>query len=70
MKFTQRQLKNMVNEGIAIDVTRANNADVIPESYTKVGYSHGVNGCNGLLLQGKSGQLYAVVSRSTALFVF
>ena len=36
----------------------------------KVGYSSGVYGCNGMLLRGKSGQLYAVCARTTAIYIF
>lgn len=37
----------------------------------QVGYSSGVYGCNGMLLKGnKTGKLYAITSRTTAVFVF
>ena len=37
----------------------------------QVGYSAGVYGCNGMLLQGRnSGTLYAITARTTAVFIF
>ena len=39
--------------------------------YTQIGYSAGVYGCNGMLLQGhKTGKLYAITARTSAIFVF
>lgn len=70
IKTTQRELKNMVKSGRAIDVTNAGKRSAIPESYTQIGYSSGVYGCNGMLLQGESGQLYAVTQRTTAIYIF
>ena len=69
-KYKQRELKDLVRLGAAIDVTDAGSPDAIPEPYDRIGYSAGIYGCNGLLLQGKSGKLYAVTARSTAVFVF
>lgn len=70
MKTTQRELKAMVRNGVAIDVTNARERAEIPESYRQIGYSSGVYGCNGMLLQGDSGQLYAVTSRTMAIYLF
>ena len=75
-KYTQRQLKAMVKEGIAEDITYGNNDTrrEIEEKegyYTQVGYSSGTYGCNGMLLKGnKTGKLYAITARTTAVFVF
>ena len=70
-KYTQKELRNMVNLGLAKDVTKAQSRDEIPESYTQIGYSCGVYGCNGMLLKGyESGKLYAVTSRTSAVFIF
>ena len=70
-KYTQKQLKQMVENGLAIDVTRATNRNEIPESYEKVGCSMGVNGLNGALLQGnETGKYYAITKRSTSLLMF
>ena len=69
-KFTVKQLKSLVSDGIAIDVTHSSKKSDIPESYAQVGYASGLYGCNGMLLKGESGQLYAVTSRTTAIYIF
>ena len=71
-KYTQKQLREMVKNGVAVDVTNAQSrAEAVPEDYKKIGYSLGVYGRNGLLLQGcESGTLYAVTARSSAVFMF
>lgn len=50
IKTTQRELKNMVKSGRAIDVTNAVKRNAIPESYTQIGYSRGVYGCNAIMI--------------------
>lgn len=69
-KMTQKELKRLVRIGVAKDVTNSGDCKDIPEGYRKIGYSCGVYGCNGMLLQGESGQLYAVCARSYAIYVF
>lgn len=69
-KYTTRQLKELVKIGAAINVTDAISTTAIPEWYDKIGYSRGINGINGLLMRGKSGKLYAITSRSTAISIF
>lgn len=69
-KYTQKQLRSLVASGAAKDVTYSHNREAIPESYTQIGYAHGVYGCNGMLLKGESGQLYAVTSRTSAIYIF
>ena len=75
-RYAQRELKNLVALGAAEDITRGDNETrkAIEESegyYTQIGYSTGVYGCNGMLLQGnKTGKLYAITARTTAIFVF
>ena len=70
-KYTIKQLKSLVKSGAAIDVTYAKKQSEIPESYTQIGYASGVYGCNGMLLRGyTSGKLYAVTSRTKAIYLF
>ena len=70
-KYTKKQLVNLVNTGVAIDVTYAKKQSDIPEQYTKIGYASGVYGCNGMLFKGcDTGKLYAVTSRKTAIYIF
>lgn len=70
-KYTQKQLREMVKIGAAVDVTNASERGAIPENYRQIGYARGVYGCIGKLLQGcESGKLYAVTARSSAVFIF
>lgn len=75
-KYTQKQLRAMVADGITENITNADN-NVREELEKKegwlrqVGYSTGVYGCNGMLLQGRnSGTLYAITARTNAVFIF
>lgn len=67
-RTTQKFIKNHVRRGWAIDVTNDSNA--IKEPFEKIAFSVGLYGCNGLLLRGHSGQLYAVTARTTAIFLY
>ena len=70
-KYTQKQLKNLVKTGAAIDVSRAKSIKDIPESYSQIGYVNGLYGCSGMLLEGiESGKLYAITSRTQAIYIF
>ena len=69
-KYSQKQLKNLVENGVAIDVTYSHDSNVIPEHYRQIGYASGLYGCSGMLLKGDSGQLYAVTTRSQAIYLF
>lgn len=75
-KYTQKQLKELVKQGIAIDITNysfiqtnelLNNIDI-----EKIAYSRGINGLNGgLFKDNKTNKLYAITARnSTLLQVF
>lgn len=68
--MTQKELKRLVRVGAAKDVTDSSSRNDIPERYSQAGYSSGIYGCNGMLLRGESGQLYAVCARTTAICVF
>lgn len=76
IKYTQKQLRKMVREGIAVDVSHGTNetrnAIVAEEEYyNQVGYASGLYGCNGMLLQGhKTGKLYAITGRTQAIYIF
>ena len=69
-QYTQRALRNLVKNGLAIDLTKAHDYKAIPERYEQVGYSRGMYGCNGKLLRGESGQLYAITTATSALYIF
>lgn len=65
-KVTQSFIRSMIRDGIAQELTPEN----IPAIYEKVMYSSGVYGLNGGVIRDtKTGELYAVPSRSTTLFM-
>ena len=67
-QYKQKDLKALVSGGAAIDITTADE-DLIPKHFDRIGYSHGINGMNGGLIQDRdSGLLYAVTARSSNLF--
>ena len=67
-QYKQKEIKAMVISGAAIDITSADEGR-IPKHFERIGYSHGINGMNGGLIQDRdSGLLYAVTSRSSNLF--
>lgn len=75
-KFTQKQLRELVNSGVAVDVTNGDNdtrkeIERLEGCYTQVGYSAGAYGCSGMLFKGeKTGKLYAITRRTSAIFIF
>ena len=75
-RYTQKELKNLVALGVAEDITKGDNEtreaiESVEGYYTQIGYSAGVYGCNGMLLQGhKTGKLCAITARTSAIFVF
>lgn len=75
-KYTQRELREMVASGKAIDITQADGKTreelLLKEEYlTQIGYASGIYGCNGQLHEGhKTGTLYAITARTTAIFIF
>ena len=69
-KYTQKALKNLIDLGIAVDLTKSHDRTDIGERYEQVGYSKGIYGCNGKLLEGESGQLYAIKTATSALYIY
>jgi hypothetical protein len=69
-RYTQKALRKLVKDGLAIDLTNAHDYKAIPERYEQVGYSKGIYGCNGKLLRGESGQLSAITTATSALYIF
>ena len=67
-KYTQRDLREWVRLGLAEYV---DGPGAIPEPVENIGYSAGVYGINGGLLEGcESGKRYVIVGRSSALFYY
>lgn len=75
-KYTQRELKTLVRTGAAVDITSHGTAEYKAliekeKDLDKLGYSSGMYGINGGLLQGQeTGTLYAITARSTAVFIY
>jgi hypothetical protein len=75
-KYTQKQLREMVNTGIAINITNGTletRKELLEkEDYlNQIGYASGLYGCNGKLLQGdKTGQWYVVIGHTQAIYIF
>lgn len=76
VKMTQSQIKQLVKQGLAIDMTHGNDYqlhDTIDKEYwfDKIAYSVGKYGLNGLLLQGRETKtLYAITKRTSTIFIF
>ena len=71
-KYKLSELKNLVRSGMAHDLTNASTAEVMEQwkHGEKVGYSSGVYGLNGGLVQDtETGALYAIIGRCTNLFI-
>lgn len=70
MKFTQKQLKEIAKNKIAIDITYEDQEKIQNFNVKQIGLSFGVYGMNGGLFQdNETGQLYVITSRSTNLFI-
>lgn len=74
MKLSQKNIKEIVNRKLAIDITYLTDKEIqeikVNEGwFNELGYSLGIYGCNGILLQGnKTKQLYAIASRTSAMY--
>lgn len=71
-KYTQKYFKDLVRLGHAADVTHADAEAIkaLAHKCEKVGYSAGIYGINGGLLQDpKTGERYVIIGRCSALFV-
>ena len=71
-KYTQKELKNLVATGAAANLTNysfeALRDFLHSHNIEKIGYSSGVYGLNGGLLQDRdNGEMYAITARNTAL---
>ena len=74
-RYTQKQLKALVNEGIAesIDFTTNDYRKEIEENHgylTQIGYAAGAHGCSGGLLKARDGKLFAITSRNKAIYIY
>lgn len=70
-RYTQGQLKSLIRCGIAHDITNAPETKIInlKKRCEKVGYSSGLYGINGGLIQDReTGDFYAITARNANLF--
>lgn len=70
-KYKLSELKNLVRCGMAHDLTNATAAEVMEQRRhgEKVGYSSGVYGISGGLIQNtETGEYYAITARNINLF--
>lgn len=70
-KYKLSELKNLIRCGMAHDLTNADPAEVMKQwqHCEKVGYSTGVYGINGGLIQNTvTGEYYAITARNSNLF--
>lgn len=64
-KYTRGELRDMIRTGMAKELT---SYDDIPKDYDKIGYSSGVYGINGGLIQDReTGEFYAILDRGSLL---
>ena len=71
MKYTQKQLRELVRLGCAEDYTNKPSEYIYTlRRLEKVGYSSGVYGINGGLVEDtETGALYAIIGRCSNLFI-
>lgn len=72
MKTTQRHIRQLIAEGAAVDANKLGDSDLedLAAHHERLAVSFGVNGMNGGVCRDtRTGQLYAVPSRSSALFI-
>lgn len=71
-KYTQKELKNLVSLGLAKNITNLSFEDVNAfrkeHNYIQIGYSSGVYGINGTLLEDiETKEKFVVTSRNSTL---
>lgn len=70
-KYKLKELRELVRCGMAHDLTNATEVEIIEQQRhgEKVGYSSGIYGINGGLIQNtETGEYYAILSRDSNLF--
>lgn len=70
-KYTQKELRQLVQLGVAEDYTnKPDNYIYTLRRFEKIGYSTGIYGINGGLVQDtETGTLYAIIGRCSALSI-
>ena len=71
VKTTLKEIKNLVKNNIAIDISKLKNEECRKiEVEERLYISNGIYGINGGAFRGKDGNIYAITSRSSNLFYF
>lgn len=70
-RYTLRELRALVRDGYAINLTNADHDTVysVGRTCTRIGYSTGIYGLNGGLVETPDGTRYAIIGRSSNLFI-
>lgn len=69
-KMTIKEIRKLVEKGLAEDITNGRDRSEIKEPYTLIAIATGLYGVNAKLFKGESGKLYAITKRTTALYIF
>lgn len=70
-KLTQKEIKNLVELGAAVDITSEEGTLEKYRRLDPIAVSRGKYGMNGgLLKDSQTGKLYAITARSSALFYY
>lgn len=70
-KYTQKDLRAFCRDGIAENITNADAENYMHRNFEKIGYSRGIYGLNGGLLQDRdTGERFAIIGRTSNLFRF
>ena len=69
-KMTMKEIRKLVERGLAVDITNGRDRKEIKERYTLVAIATGYYGVNAKLFKGESGKLYAITKRTSALYIF
>lgn len=67
----QKEIKNLVKIGAAVDITNKETSEEIWRNMERIAVSRGIYGMNGGLLKDKrNGVLYAITARNSSLFYY
>lgn len=74
-RYTLKQLKSLVNSGGAIDISHYSDDKIFmlkrKHTIQQIGFCIGQYGCNGMLLLNEdTKQLYCIINRVSALWLF
>ena len=70
-KYTQKELREICRIGMAENITNKEPHEYAGRRFEKIGYSRGVYGLNGGLLQDlNTGEYFAIIGRTSTLFYF